>query len=68
MARIESGKEFDKDENYGKMKKLLENKDTVQYSLRIPTALYKKVKIKLAQEDTKFVTVLLEMLREYVKE
>ncbi len=67
MAFIESGMTFDKEENYGKMKKRMENMDTTQYPLRIPCGLYKKVKIKLAQDDTKLRTILIHMLEEYIK-
>ena len=68
MAFIDSGKNYDKDENYEKMKKKLDNLDTVQYPLRIPSALYKKIRIKLVQEDKKLRSVLIDMLEEYIKE
>lgn len=67
MAFIDSGKNFDKEENHKKMQTRMENSDTVQYPLRIPTNLYKQVKIKLANDDTKLRTVLIKMLEEYVK-
>jgi hypothetical protein len=67
MAFIESGKTFDKDENYEKMKKRMDNMDTCQYPLRIPAPLYKKVKMKLVRENTKLRTVLIDMLEEYIK-
>lgn len=68
MALIDSGKTFDKEENQAKLKKRMENMTNVQYSLRVPQALHKKVKLKLLKEDKKFRTLLLEMLEEYVKE
>lgn len=67
MALIPSGKEFDKEANHEKMKKRMENMDTVSYPLRIPKELYKKVKMKLVMEDKKLRSVLLEMLEQYVK-
>ncbi len=68
MAFIESGKTFDKEENYQKLKKKMEGMDLVQYPLRIPSGLYKQVRIKLAKEDLKLRGVLIAMLEEYVKE
>lgn len=67
MARIESGKEFHKEENHEKLKKRMENLDVTQYTLRIPVNLYKQVKIKMANEGKKLRGILLEMLEEYVK-
>lgn len=67
MAFIDSGKTFDKEENHDKLVKRMRNIDTKQYPLRIPTDLYKKVKIKLAKEDRNLREVLLEMLEEYIK-
>ena len=67
MAFIDSGKTFDKEENYGLMKKRMENMDTRQYPLRIPSNLYKEVKIKMAQDGTQLRTVLLGFLQEYIK-
>ena len=67
MALINSGKEFDKDENHDKMKARMENMDATQYPLRIPNDLYKKVKIKLVHEGRKLRPVLIEMLEEYIK-
>lgn len=67
MAKIESGVEFDKEAHHEKMLKTMENKDTVQYPLRIPKNLYKKVKIKLANDETKLRSVLIEMLEDYVR-
>ncbi len=68
MAFIDSGKTYDKDENHAKMKERMENMTNVQYSLRIPEALHKKVKLKLLKEDKKLRGLLIEMLEEYVKE
>lgn len=68
MARIESGVEFNKDENHQKLKKLMENKEVTQYTLRIPVNLYKQVKIKMANDGKKLRGLLLEMLDEYIKQ
>ncbi len=67
MALIDSGKTFDKDDHHEKMKKRGTNMDVIQYPLRIPSALYKKVKIKLANDEVKLRTILIEMLEEYIK-
>lgn len=67
MARIESGIEFDKDENHEKLKKRMENMEVTQYTLRIPVNLYTQVKIKMARERKKLRGLLLEMLEEYIK-
>jgi len=67
MARIESGKEFNKDENHEKLKKRMDNMDVTQYTLRIPVNLYKQVKIKMANDGKKLRGILLEMLEEYIK-
>lgn len=68
MAFVDSGKTFDKEEHHEKMKTLLSNKDTSQYTFRIPCDLYKQVKIKLARDEKKLRTVLLESLHQYLKE
>jgi predicted DNA binding CopG/RHH family protein len=68
MALIESGKSFDKEENYTKMKKRMENMDSVQYPLRVPAHLYKKVKIRLAKDELKLRTILIKFLEDYIKE
>ena len=67
MAFIDSGKNFDKKENQEKLTKRMDNMDISQYPLRIPTPLYQQVKIKLAKENKKLRTILIEMLEEYIK-
>jgi len=67
MAFIDSGKHFDKEENYEKMKKRMENIDIVQYSLRIPSCLHQQIRMKLAKENKKLRGILIEMLEDYVK-
>lgn len=67
MAFIESGKGFDKEKHYQKMKKMMENMDTVQYPLRIPRNLHKEVKIKIAQEGKNLRELLIDMLLKYIE-
>jgi|GEM_PF-2733920 hypothetical protein len=67
MAFIESGKTFDKEKHYKKMKKLMENMDVVQYPLRIPTFLHNEVKIKLAKKRRTMRELLLTMLLNYIE-
>lgn len=67
MARIDSGKEFDKDQHHDKMKTRMENMDVKQYPLRVPAALYKKVRMKLLKEDKRLKDLIIEMLEEYIK-
>jgi hypothetical protein len=68
MAKIDSGLDFDKDKNHKDMTELMQNKDTKQYPLRIPTALYRKVRIKLMMEDRTLRDLILERLNQYIKE
>lgn len=68
MAFVDSGKAFDKDDHHEKMKTLMVNKDTTQYTFRIPCDMYKKVKIKLAKDEKKLRGVLLASLQQYLKE
>ncbi len=67
MAFIESGKTFDKEKHHEKMKERMDNMDFSQYPLRIPSPLYKKVKLKLVHEGKSLKSVLLGMLEEYIK-
>jgi hypothetical protein len=68
MALIESGKEFDKEENHNQLTKLMNEDKIKQYPLRIPATLYKKVRIKLMQEDKNLRELILDMLNQYIKE
>ena len=68
MALIESGKEFDKEENHIKLTELMNKEGIKQYPLRIPASLYKKVRIKLMQEDKNLRELILDMLNQYIKE
>lgn len=67
MAFIDSGKGFNKEENHQNMEKKMKNLDVAQYPLRIPSDLYKQVKIKLAHEESTLREVLIAMLEEYIK-
>ncbi len=66
MAKIESGVEFDKNENH---KKLTKGIDTNKpYNLIIPASLHKKVKRKLVEDERTLKDVLIESLHKYVSE
>lgn len=67
MAFIESGKSFDKEQNHKKMKDRMENMDTVQYPLRIPKHLYKKLKVKAAQDGVTLRSVLMKAIEDYIE-
>lgn len=66
MARIESGAEFDKEENHGKLTKRMD--DTKPYLLNIPSHLYKKVKRKMIDDERNLRDILIECLNKYIKE
>lgn len=66
MAFIESDKGFDKDEHQRKMKKRLENMDSVQYPLKLPANIYKKLKVKAAQEEKSIKAILMEFIDKYL--
>lgn len=67
MARIQSGLEFNKEENHAKLAKTLDN-DVKPYLLNIPAALHKKIKRKLVEEDKNLRAVILEYLYKYIDE
>jgi len=67
MALIDSGKEFDKEKNHEKLKKRMENMTNIQYTLRIPKAMYKEIKHQLVQDEKTLREVLLEALKVYIK-
>lgn len=67
MARIDSGKVFDKEEHHEKMKTRMENMDSTSYLLKVPSSLYKKVRLKLLKENKKLKPLLIQMLEEYIK-
>lgn len=67
MAFVESGKSFDKEVNHKKLKKRMENMDSVQYPLRIPSNTYKNLKVKAAQDGITLRSVFLEMINKYLE-
>lgn len=67
MALIESGKKFDKNSHQKNMKSRMQNMDYHQYPLRIPKNIFKKAKVKAAQEGVTLKFVLLQMIDEYLK-
>ncbi len=68
MAKIDSGVDSVQEKNNSKMSGMLQNKETKQYPLRIPAPLYKKVRIKLMQQDKNLRELILDMLNQYIKE
>jgi hypothetical protein len=68
MARIDSGKTFDKEGQHDKMKVRMENMDVKPYLLNIPAPLYKKVKRKLLEEERSMKSVIVEYLYKYINE
>lgn len=66
MAFIESGQSLDKEKHRKKMQRIMQNMNIVQYPLRIPAILHKKVKVKLASEGKSLREVLLDMLLNYI--
>jgi hypothetical protein len=66
MAKIESGVEFDKQANH---KNLTKNMDiTKPYLFNIPSALYKKVKRKMVEDERNLRDILVEALNKYLSE
>lgn len=68
MAKIDSGKDFDKNANHEKVMKNMDNMDTKPYLFNIPTTLYKKVKRKMLDEERTLRDVLIEHLNKYINE
>ena len=68
MAKIESGKDFDLDENHAKLTKRIENTDTKPYLFNIPAPLYKKVKRKMVEDERNLRDILVEALNKYLSE
>lgn len=64
MALLKSGKEFDKEQNH---ENLIKNIDaTKPYLFNIPSALYKKVKRKMVEDERNLRDVLIEALNKYL--
>ena len=68
MARIESGKEFDKESNHALVVDNMDNKDTKPYLFNIPSALYKKVRRKMIEDERNLRGILIESLNKYIDE
>ncbi len=66
MAFIESGQKFDKEKHRAKMAKLMENMDRVCCTIRIPTHIHTKMKLKLAKQRKNMNDVILDMLLKYI--
>lgn len=66
MAKIESGVEFDLDENHVKLTKRMDNVDTKPYLFNIPASLYKKVKRKMVEDERNLRDILIEALNKYL--
>lgn len=67
MAFIDSGKTFDKEAHHEKMKERSDNMEVTPYLLRIPSSLYKSVKMKLVKDEKNLREVLVEALTLYIK-
>lgn len=67
MAKINSGREFDKEAHEESMKLLMGGIDSKQYTLRVPADLYKQVKVKLAKDGVNLKSILIKSLEEYIK-
>lgn len=66
MAKVESGAEFDLDENHEKLTKHMDNVDIKPYLLNIPALLYKKVKRKMIEDERNLRDILIEALNKYL--
>lgn len=66
MAKIESGLEFDKQKNHTQLKKNMDN--TKPYLFNIPSALYKKVKRKMVEDERNLRDILIVALNKYIGE
>jgi len=65
MAKIKSGKEFDKNANHGRLTKVI-GVDTKPYLFNIPAPLYKKVKRKMVEDERNLRDILIESLNKYI--
>jgi hypothetical protein len=66
MAKIKSGVEFDKKENHENLTKNMDG--TKPYLLNIPSALYKKVKRKMVEDERNLRDILIVALNKYLSE
>lgn len=67
MAFIDSGKGADKESQYQKMKKRMENLEQSKITIRIPTHIAKKFKRKLCEDETNANQFLLGMILKYIE-
>lgn len=67
MAFIESGKAFDKEKHYKKMKTMMENMDRTKCTIRIPTHIFKKFKRKLLENSKTANDFLNDMILKYIE-
>lgn len=67
MAFIESGQKFDKEKHRIKMKRMMENMDVTRCTIRIPTHIHTKLKLKLAKNRTNMNQVILDMILKYIE-
>lgn len=67
MAFIESGRSIDKEKHRQKMKKLMENMDITRCTVRIPTHIHNKFKLKLLKNRINMKLALLGMILNYIE-
>lgn len=67
MAFIDSGQKFDKEKHRAKMKKMMENMDITRCTIRIPTYIHTKLKLKLAKNRVNMKEVVLDMILKYIE-
>lgn len=66
MTIIDGGHKIDKEKVRKKLKRQMENMDVVNYPLRIPRNLHKKVMLKSLMTGTTLRKVLINYLKEWV--
>jgi hypothetical protein len=66
MALILSPNKEDKDKQYKKLKKQMENMDIVRYTIRIPTHIHTKFKTRLSAQRKTMKDFIMEMILKYL--
>jgi hypothetical protein len=66
MAKIESGCEFDLDDNHDRLVQRMANADVKPYLFNIPAQLYKKVKRKMIEDERNLRDILIKALYTYI--
>ena len=66
MALIATPNKGNKEKEYKKLKKQMENMDVVRYTVRIPTHIHTKFKTKLSAERRTMKDFLMEMILKYL--